>query len=117
MTIPFRVRGTVPPDSPLTAVAGRTVSLPAASLEEVIRRITELRDARVPLPLVVVAPARVSWAAVAWSATGVTVAAIFTAVWAISAGEAVAAWSAVAVILLGMLAAFLAGVRHERGLR
>ncbi|MER5703459.1 hypothetical protein ABT023_16160 [Micromonospora sp. NPDC002296] len=41
------ITGTVPDDSPATALAGRTVTLPAANLGQVAQRVTEATRARV----------------------------------------------------------------------
>ncbi|MFI1197673.1 hypothetical protein ACH4T9_31055 [Micromonospora sp. NPDC020750] len=45
MTAPYRVTGTVPPDSPLRRLAGRDIAIPAADLGQVIHRVAEARRA------------------------------------------------------------------------
>lgn len=42
--------GTVPPDSPLRRLAGRTVSLPATNLGQIAARIAEARRAGIIRP-------------------------------------------------------------------
>ncbi|MCT2280382.1 hypothetical protein [Micromonospora chalcea] len=101
MTTSHYVRGQVPPDSPLRALAGRTVTLPAADLPQLADRVRELRRANVDP---VVLPARyVPWTPIALSLAAGVLAAVATALAAILTGHPALAWAAAgAMVLLGV---------------
>lgn len=96
------IRGQVPPDSPLRALAGRTITVPAAGLAQLALRVREMRAAGVD-PVVVAAPRRVPWTPVALALAGAVLAATITALTAILTGRHTTAWAAAgAMVLLGI---------------
>ncbi|MET7949200.1 hypothetical protein [Micromonospora sp. NPDC005324] len=96
-----QIRGQVPADSPLRALAGRTVTTPAESLPEVATRVAEMRLARIDP---VVLPARyVPWTPIAFALAGSVLAALVTALTAILTEHYTTAWVAAgAMLLLGL---------------
>ncbi|WP_329013298.1 hypothetical protein OG271_04130 [Micromonospora rifamycinica] len=104
MTTTHRVRGQVPADSPLQALAGRTVTLPAESLEQIAARVREMRQARIDPVLL---PARrVPWTPIALTLAGAVLGALVVAIAAILAHEPVVAGIAAGAMLLLGLALF-----------
>ena len=101
MTTSHYVRGEVPPDSPLRALAGRTVTLPADGLPQLATRVRELRRANIDP---VVLPARyVPWTPIALGLAVGVLAAVGTALAAILTGHPTVAWVAAgAMVLLGI---------------
>ncbi|MEU4777451.1 hypothetical protein [Micromonospora sp. NPDC023633] len=96
------IRGHVPADSPLRALAGRTVTVPAGTLPELAERVRELRQAGIQ-PVVVAAPRRVPWTTIAWTLTGGVLASLVAALTAILTGHTTTAWVAAgAMVLLGV---------------
>ncbi|MEU5945154.1 hypothetical protein ABZ793_06275 [Micromonospora sp. NPDC047465] len=96
------IRGHVPEDSPLRALAGRIVTMPARSLAELAERVRELRQAGVQ-PVVLAAPRRVPWTPIAWALTGGVLASLITALAAILTDHTTTAWVAAgAMVLLGI---------------
>ncbi|WKU03769.1 hypothetical protein [Micromonospora sp. HUAS LYJ1] len=101
MTTTHRVRGEVPPDSPLKALAGRTVTMPAESLEQLAGRVREMRQARIDP---VVLPARrIPWTPIAVALTASIIADVIAAILAIINGsELVAGIAAAGMVLAGI---------------
>ncbi|WP_431728258.1 hypothetical protein [Verrucosispora sp. TAA-831] len=99
--MPHLIRGTVPPDSPARALAGRTVTVPATDLPAVATRVAEMRAARIDP---VVLPARyVPWTPIALTLASAVLGALVAALAAILAGETGIAWAAAgAMVLLGL---------------
>ncbi|RLK13344.1 hypothetical protein DER29_4362 [Micromonospora sp. M71_S20] len=102
MTTTHLLRGQVPKDSPLRALAGRIVTVPARSLAELAERIRELRQAGVQ-PVVLAAPRPVPWTGIAWALTGGVLASLVAALTAILTDHTTTAWVAAgAMVLLGV---------------
>ena len=96
------IRGHVPADSPLRALAGRTITVPAGTLPELAERVRELRQAGIQ-PVVVAAPRRMPWTPIAWALTGGVLAALITALAALLTDHTGTAWAAAgAMVLLGI---------------
>ncbi|MEW2442766.1 hypothetical protein [Micromonospora marina] len=102
MTTSHYVRGEVPPDSPLRALAGRTVTLPAADLPQLATRVRELRRADIDP---VVLPVRyVPWTPVLLAGAGLVLVDVATVLAAILIGHTLIAWTAAGVgVVLGLL--------------
>lgn len=101
MTTTHRVQGTVPPDSPLQTMAGRTVTMPAESLPELVARVAEMRRARIAP---VILPARyVPWTPLALALATAVLGALVAAFTAILTHHPAVAWVAAgAMVLLGL---------------
>jgi hypothetical protein len=99
------VRGTVPEDSPLRRLAGRTITVAVGSLPEAAVRILEMRSARID-PVVVPAPRPVPWTGIALGITAGIIAAVAAACTAILTGHTEAAWVAAGAMLLLAVALF-----------
>ncbi|MEU5950530.1 hypothetical protein ABZ793_34015 [Micromonospora sp. NPDC047465] len=99
------IRGHVPEDSPLRALTGRIVTMPARSLAELAERVRELRQAGIR-PIVLAVPRRVPWTPIAWALTGGVLAALITALVAILTGHTGAAWTAAGAMVLLAVALF-----------
>ncbi|MFC4146632.1 hypothetical protein ACFO0M_10225 [Micromonospora mangrovi] len=101
MTTTHLIRGQVPPDSPLRALAGRTVTTPASDVTELAGRVRELRLANIDP---VILPARrVPWTPIAVTLAAGVLAAVATALAALLAGHPAVAWTAAgAMVLLGV---------------
>ncbi|MGX4657123.1 hypothetical protein ACWCHM_26240 [Micromonospora sp. SCSIO 07396] len=96
MTTTYYVRGQVPQDSPLQALAGRTVTLPAAGPIEAAVRAAELATVHAD-PVIV--PARyVPWTPIALGLTGAIVAALAATLTAASTGHDLAFWVAAGTV-------------------
>ncbi|TDC42104.1 hypothetical protein [Micromonospora sp. KC213] len=96
------VCGYVPPDSPLRALAGRIITLPACGLQQLAERIRELRRAGVR-PFVLAVPRPVQWTRIAVALTAGVLAELVAALAAILAGRTTSAWvAATAMVLLGV---------------
>ncbi|MEU4640808.1 hypothetical protein [Micromonospora sp. NPDC023814] len=57
-TTAYTITSQVPQDSPLTALAGRTVTMPAETVDELVRRVAESRDAGAEPVIVYTPPSR-----------------------------------------------------------
>ncbi|OKI52839.1 hypothetical protein [Micromonospora sp. CB01531] len=102
MTTTHLIRGHVPADSPLRQLAGRTVTLPAKSLQQLAERVREMRRAGIQ-PIVMAAPRPWPWTRIAFALTGAVLAATITALVAILTGHHSTAWVAAgAMVLLGI---------------
>ncbi|TDC81919.1 hypothetical protein E1193_13535 [Micromonospora sp. KC606] len=101
MTTPHLIRGTVPPDSPLRQLAGRTATLPAEDLPQLAERVREMRRANIDP---VVLPARrIPWTPIAVTVAAGVLAAAVNALAAILDGRTGAALgAAAAMVLLGI---------------
>lgn len=96
------VRATVPEDSPLRTLAGRTVTAPASSLPEVAVRIAEMRRAGLD-PVVVPVARPMPWTRIAVTLAAAVLAAMTAAIAAILTGHHTSAWIAAgAMVLLGL---------------
>lgn len=96
------VRGTVPADSPMRRLAGRTITIPAAGLRQLAERVRQFRQAGAQ-PVVLALPRSVPWTGIAWTLTGGVLAALIAALTAILHGHTEAAWTAAgAMVLLGI---------------
>ncbi|SBT63909.1 hypothetical protein GA0070622_0877 [Micromonospora sediminicola] len=96
------VCGYVPPDSPLRALAGRIITLPARGLQQLAQRVRELRAAGAR-PFVLAVPRRVNWTRIAVAVTAGVLAELVAALAAILTGHTMAAWAAAAaMVLLGL---------------
>ncbi|MEU7617168.1 hypothetical protein AB0B27_13890 [Micromonospora rifamycinica] len=101
MTPLYRVTGTVPADSPLSRLAGRTITLPAHDPAGARRRAGELRQAGA-VPVVWQIPP-VPWSWITWGLTSGVIASALAGVAAILAEDTEAAWTAAgSMILLGL---------------
>ncbi|MBX7264906.1 hypothetical protein KIF24_01790 [Micromonospora sp. Llam7] len=101
MHAPYTATGTVPQDSPLRAIAGRTVTAPAETLEDLLRRVTEMRKAGVTPVVQVARPVRWLW--IAGALTGTTVIAVAGGVIAIVVEQYELAWTAAGAMLLAVV--------------
>ncbi|MEU4594389.1 hypothetical protein [Micromonospora aurantiaca (nom. illeg.)] len=102
MPATHHVCGYVPPDSPLRALAGRIITLPARGLQELAERVRELRAAGAR-PFVLAVPRPVNWTRIAVALTAGVLADLVAALAAILTGATTAAWvAATAMILLGI---------------
>lgn len=102
MTTTHLVRGHVPPDSPLTALAGRTVTMPAGDLPQLAERVREMRRANIDP---VVLPARrVPWTGILIAGSGLILVDVAVTLASILTGHTLIAWLAAgAGIILGAL--------------
>lgn len=102
MTTTHLIRGHVPTDSPLRSLAGRTVTVPAGSLQQIAERVREMRRAGIH-PVVLAAPRPVPWTPIALALAGAVLAALCAALAAILTGHTGLAWvAACAMVLLGV---------------
>ena len=99
------VCGYVPPDSPLRALAGSVVRLPARGLHQLVERVRELRQAGVQ-PVVLAAPRPVPWTAITWSLVGGVLASLVAAIAAILTHHTTSAWIAAGAMVLCGVALF-----------
>ncbi|WP_036374340.1 hypothetical protein [Micromonospora sp. ATCC 39149] len=104
MTALYRVAGTLPPDSPLRRLAGRTITLPARTQDDADRRADELRQAgAVP---VVWSLRPVPWTPIALGLAAVVLGALAAAITAILNGHELLAGVSAAAMLVAGLALF-----------
>lgn len=102
MTTTHHVCGYVPPDSPMRALAGRIITLPASGLQQLAQRVCELRAAGAR-PFVLAVPRQVNWTRIAVALTAGVLVALVAALAAILTGHTTSAWIAsAAMILLGV---------------
>lgn len=115
MTAPYRVSGTVPPDSPLRALTGRTVTAPAETLEEMVQRIAEMRAAGIEP--VVERPVSVRWRRLAAAATGAVIAGVINCMRGLLTDQADLVWIGAILIVVAGAALFpiLAHLEMEEG--
>ncbi|MGJ3228935.1 hypothetical protein ACQEUV_26800 [Micromonospora aurantiaca (nom. illeg.)] len=99
MPATHHVCGYVPPNSPLRALAGRIITLPARGLQQLAERIRELRAAGAR-PFVVAVPRPVNWTGIALALTAGVLAELVAALAAILTGHTTSAWAAAAGMLL-----------------
>lgn len=113
MTTAHRVTGTVPPDSPLTALAGRTITAPVETLNDLLHRVTEMRAARID-PVIQPAP-HIPWTPIAGTVTGALLAAVGAALAGILRDDLVLLCSGVgaAALLGGLLFVVLAHLEGD----
>ncbi|MCX5066882.1 hypothetical protein OOJ91_13605 [Micromonospora lupini] len=102
MTTTHQVSGQVPADSPLRALAGKTVTAPAGNPSEVAARVTELRLAHVDP--VVLPVRRVPWTPIVVTGAVVVLVDVAVVLAAILARHTLIAWTAAGVgVVLGLL--------------
>ncbi|OKI47248.1 hypothetical protein [Micromonospora sp. CB01531] len=102
MTPTHHVCGYIPPGSPLRALAGRIITLPANGLQQLYERIGQLRAAGAR-PFVLAVPRPVNWTRIAVALTAGVLADLVAALAAILTGHTTSAWVAAAgMVLLGI---------------
>ncbi len=111
MHAPYTATGTVPDDSPLRAIAGRTVTAHTETLEDLLRRVREMRRAGIAPVVQVAAPVRWHW--IIGALTGVAVAAIAACVIAIIFERHELAWTAAGAVLLAVAGIYTAATHLE----
>ncbi|MBM0275078.1 hypothetical protein [Micromonospora tarensis] len=102
MTTIHQIRGKVPADSPLRALAGKTVTAPAGTPSEVAARVTEMRLARIDP--VILAARHIPWTPIVLAGAGAVLVDVAVILAAILGGHNLIAWTAAGVgLVLGLL--------------
>ncbi|MEV6693351.1 hypothetical protein AB0M35_17965 [Micromonospora sp. NPDC051196] len=111
MHAPYTATGTVPEESPLQAITGRTVTAHTETLEDLLRRVREMRRAGIAPVVHVAAPVRWLW--LIGALTGVAVAAIGGCVIAIIFERHELAWTAAGAVLLAVVGIYASASHLE----
>ncbi|MGW5556833.1 hypothetical protein ACWER9_06375 [Micromonospora sp. NPDC003944] len=97
-----RVSGQVPADSPLRALAGKTITAPAGTASEVTARVAEMRLARIDP--VVLAARHVPWTPIVLAGAAAVLVDVAVVLAAILGGHTLIAWTSAGVgLVLGLL--------------